>query len=136
MVEGGNAGTGLPGTRVLVPWYSPGPRSTVGVFPCFRIRTGCLFVVKVSNAHLAFYKCAGHIFPDPFQKGFTITKWHTYSHTPNNSGHTIIHNIQTNIHTYIPWYSSTNIHTNIHTTFFVGRGGDCSALPCLPLFHD
>ena len=41
----------------------------------------------------------------------------------------------TNRHTY----RHTDIHyiqTYIHTMFFVGRGGDCSALPCLPLFHD
>ena len=49
--------------------------------------------------------------------GFTISKWHTHNQTRNKFG-------------------QTYRHTYIHTMFFVGRGGDCSALPCLPLFHD
>ncbi len=52
--------------------------------------------------------------------GFTITKWHTCTHTPNNSG-------QTYKHTYIH-----DIHTYKQTNFFVGRGGDSAGIAMPP----
>ena len=97
-----------------------------------------LFETKANNrnAHLDFYKCAEHILPDnghhvPEQ---TVYVWFTQQTKRvlrlQYGTRKAIPCINLDIHTY-------NIHTyNIQTRFFVGRGGDCSALPCLPLFHD
>ncbi len=85
MEEGRGRERWVPASRVLVPWYYPGPRSTVGVFPLsVSVQAACLSSSETkannSNAHLASYKCAGHILPDHFYRitetnllaGFTL----------------------------------------------------------------
>ncbi len=133
----GTLGTDQPGTRTL---QDHDQRLAFSLFPYpYRLRvcrqvkpkpTTVTHIWLTKNAQDTFCRITSTGVPQKnLLVAFTLGSEHTQRVSPlpngtcptilliNNSGH-------------------THIHTYMQTMFFVGRGGDCSALPCLPLFHD